>query len=598
MQLKVPLITSVIYYFRVFYQYIGNKLIWLVLMIATSGLTEGIGITLFLPFLTQANLSFTTDDQFSQLYNKVFGFLGIPLSINSVLMVIAMVFTIKFLIQAGQGIFISRIISGQTEKMRQSLISTYQKMDYRYYLDTNTGFLNNLVTLEVQRAMDSFRQYCNVLVSIIFVGIYLVFSFVINWQITLLAALLGSAVLYFLNFFSHFSRRYSIATSQENASLQSRLIQTLHNYKYLKSTNTFSSLKDKLFRHIKILANLQYKLFCIRYFLACLPEFIAIIFMIGLIFFQVSILGKSITSIIVIIILFYRTLGKITYLQTAWQNFCSMAGGIDTVADFYREASFSLEKIGEKKVFSFNKAIEIKGLNFSYDDIPILIDINITIPKNKTIALVGESGSGKSTLVNLIAGLLKPKSGEIFFDSLSYRNINISTIRKKIGYVTQEGVIFDDTIANNINFWSCNTIDSKCMDRIKKAAKMAHCDKFILATSDGYESFVGDKGIKLSGGQRQRLAIARELFKETEILILDEATSALDSESEYYIQQSIKKLKGTKTLIVIAHRLSTVRNCDYIYVLHNGRVIERGTFLDLYNNTGTKFREMCEMQSF
>jgi len=600
MYLKIPFISSIIHYFKTFHHFIGKKLILLVLIMTISGMTEGIGITLFLPFLTEVNLSTRANDQISRFYYKFFEFLGLPLSINSVLFSIILFFTMKFLIQAGQGIFISRIISEQTRKLQENLISILQKMDYRYFLNSNTGFLNNLVVVEVQRSMISFRYYCDVLVNIIFIGIYLFFSFLINWQITTLAAMLGSIIFYLLNFFSRFSRKFSYTTSQKNASLQNELIQAIHNYKYLKSTETFSNLKKRLFKHIKILVNLEYKLLSIRYLLRALPEFIAIFLVIGLILFQISILNKSITSIIIIGILFYRTMNKIAVLQGAWQTFCSFAGGIDTLSNFHKDVSNNLEKTGEKKVTNFNKGIKIKQLNFSYNDKPVLIDIDIFIPKNKIIALVGESGSGKSTLVDIIAGLLKPKSGEIFFDDINYKDIDMSTLREKIGYVTQEGVVFNDTIANNISFCELSTDSNnpEFRERIEYAAKMAYCDKFIMTSSNNYETLVGDRGIKLSGGQRQRLAVARELFKETEILILDEATSALDSESEFYIQESIKKLKGNKTLIIIAHRLSTVKNCDYIYVMHKGRIFEEGNFSELYNKKESKFREMCEMQSF
>jgi len=166
-----------------------------------------------------------------------------------------------------------------------------------------------------------------------------------------------------------------------------------------------------------------------------------------------------------------------------------------------------------------------------------------------------------------------------------------------IGYVTQEPVIFNDTIANNISFWECDSQEDICKRRIKDAVDLSSGERFINETEKGYDTIIGDKGVKLSGGQRQRIAIARELFKEPEIMIFDEATSALDTDSEQLIQQSINSLKGERTVVIIAHRLSTVRNCDYIYVFNEGRIVDEGSFDELYNDKDSIFSKMCQMQN-
>jgi subfamily B ATP-binding cassette protein MsbA len=224
----------------------------------------------------------------------------------------------------------------------------------------------------------------------------------------------------------------------------------------------------------------------------------------------------------------------------------------------------------------------------------VLHDINVRIEKNSTIAIVGESGAGKSTFVDLITGVLKPTTGKILIDGNDYSDIKLSLLRDMIGYVTQEIVVFNDTIANNISLWSLETGKAESIEQV---ARHARCEEFIQETQDQYDTQIGDRGFKLSGGQRQRLAIARELYKKPEILILDEATSALDTKSEVFIQHSIDSLKQNKTIIIIAHRLSTVRNCDYIYVFNKGRIVEHGTCDELYDNEGSRFRNMCNMQS-
>jgi subfamily B ATP-binding cassette protein MsbA len=216
----------------------------------------------------------------------------------------------------------------------------------------------------------------------------------------------------------------------------------------------------------------------------------------------------------------------------------------------------------------------------------------MVIPKNRITAIVGESGSGKSTLVDLITGILNPTSGDICFDDINYRELDLESMRLMIGYVTQENVVFHDSIANNISLWKCQDDDSLCQNKVHNASLAAHCYEFVKEGTSGYQTIIGDRGIKLSGGQRQRLAIAREIFKEPEILILDEATSSLDSESESFIQKSIETMNGSKTIIIIAHRLSTIKNCDYMYILQKGRIVEEGSYDEL-SQRNTKFRKMC-----
>jgi subfamily B ATP-binding cassette protein MsbA len=174
--------------------------------------------------------------------------------------------------------------------------------------------------------------------------------------------------------------------------------------------------------------------------------------------------------------------------------------------------------------------------------------------------------------------------------------LEFSSLRNIIGYVTQEPVIFNDTISNNISFWECDSQEDICRKRIKDAAILANCDRFINESEMGYETIIGDKGVRISGGQRQRIAIAREVFKDPEIMIFDEATSALDTESEMLIQKSINSLKGTCTVVIIAHRLSTIKNCDYIYVLNKGRVVEEGSFTQLCDNRNSSLFKMIQAQ--
>tara|TARA_B110000444_G_scaffold228191_1_gene233818 strand:+ start:1024 stop:2844 length:1821 start_codon:yes stop_codon:yes gene_type:complete len=246
-----------------------------------------------------------------------------------------------------------------------------------------------------------------------------------------------------------------------------------------------------------------------------------------------------------------------------------------------------------KKIKLLNHKIEFKDLSFSYEKQQVLKDINFTIRKGKMIALVGQSGSGKSTLADLLARFYDINQGEILIDGNNIKELYLHDLRALMGIVSQESILFNDTIYNNIRLGSINASKQEVIE----AAKIANAHEFIIATENGYSTNIGDRGNKLSGGQKQRLSIARAILKNPEILILDEATSSLDTESERSVQAALDKLMHSRTTLVIAHRLSTIQNADEILVLDKGSIIERGTHQQLINQNG-HYKKLSNLQSF
>jgi len=248
---------------------------------------------------------------------------------------------------------------------------------------------------------------------------------------------------------------------------------------------------------------------------------------------------------------------------------------------------------GAKVLPNFEKEIRLSSVNFSYPGREVLKNIDIIIPKGKTVALVGPSGGGKSTLMDLIPRFIEPQEGTITLDGHDITQVTMESLRKHIGVVNQESILFNDTIRNNIAFGKPDA----SMEEIVEAAKIANAHDFILQTEKGYDTNIGDRGMKLSGGQKQRLCIARAVLKNPPIMLLDEATSALDTESEKLVQDALNKLMQNRTSLVIAHRLSTIQNADMIIVLEDGKIIEKGTHQDLLVNEGI-YRKLVEMQQF
>ena len=239
----------------------------------------------------------------------------------------------------------------------------------------------------------------------------------------------------------------------------------------------------------------------------------------------------------------------------------------------------------------FRSSIEFKNVSFSYGEEPVVQHINLTIPKGKTVALVGSSGAGKSTLADLLPRFHDVTAGEILIDGKNIKHYTLASVRKQMSIVTQEPILFNDTIAGNIAMAS----PAASTEAIEQAARTANAHEFILRKENGYQTNIGDRGTKLSGGERQRLTIARALLKNPPILILDEATSSLDTESERLVQEAINNMMQQRTSLVIAHRLSTIRHADEIIVLQKGSIVERGRHEELIALNGF-YKKLVDLQ--
>jgi subfamily B ATP-binding cassette protein MsbA len=304
-------------------------------------------------------------------------------------------------------------------------------------------------------------------------------------------------------------------------------------------------------------------------------------------------MGGNMGSIILSLILFYRALTFLMTIQTQWQSFIQNTGAMRSVSEISELMHGDVERKGDKTFKSIDKEIRIVDVDLSYGSNKVLNSVNIAIPRNHTIALVGSSGSGKTTLANIIIGLISPDKGKVLIDQTPLSEYDLSSYRSKIGYISQDSVIFNDNIYNNVTFWAEETPEN--LERFQQIAKLASLEDFVNNLPDKEKTRLGDNGLLISGGQKQRISIAREMFKNVEILILDEATSALDSETEHIIQENIESLHGQYTMIVIAHRLSTIKNVDTIYLLDKGKVSVSGDFETMLEKSD-KFKRMVTLQ--
>jgi len=565
-----------------------------------TALMASFGIVMLLPLLH--SLDDGGDEKASvasALLTNTLAELGVTSSV-AILGVIGTIFLAK-----GAVTFMAESYAGflQAQLMREiktRLFDAYSRMDFRYFARRDTGHFTNVINLQVSNFYLAFRSIMSLFAGAVLSFSYFGFAMLIAWQFGLMALGVGLGLLLLFKRLNLYVRGLSRRTASENGHLTNLLIQTLHAFKYLTATQQTGHLRTGILGSIQRLTDYQVRQEVARAFTSAIQEPLSAVFIIAIVIVQLVVLNESLTPIMVAILLFHRGLNAVLGLQTQWQYALHLIGSVEIVRDEFEAQAEHCESDGEQEIGPLQHAIEFRDVTFAYDPKSgsVLNEITLGIRACTTVALVGESGAGKSTLVDMLVLLLKPDQGTLLIDGVPYNEIRLASWRKQIGYVSQDTVMFDDNLANNICLWMGDvTRDEVLLKRIKDAARRAHIAHFIESLPEGYLTNVGDRGIRLSGGQKQRLFIARELFKQPRLLILDEATSALDSESEHYIQQSIDALRGQMAVVIIAHRLATIRNVDHVFVFDTGRLIEQGSYEELRACKGSRLAAMVELQS-
>lgn len=378
--------------------------------------------------------------------------------------------------------------------------------------------------------------------------------------------------------------------------LLSTLEETLTGLRVIKAFNAEHLLRGKFIKTNNELFRIRRKMQLRRDLASPLSEFLGVLVLIGILWIGGKLVlsnsvGLDAEGFIMYIVLFTQIINPAKSLSTSFYNMQKGSAAIARIEEILQAPVKVEENENGKQITSFNHSIEFKNVSFLYDDKVILKNINLTIEKGKTIALVGSSGAGKSTLADLIPRFHDVCGGELLIDGINIKDYSLHSVRKLMGIVTQEPILFNDTIANNISLG----MQQATKEQIIGAAKIANADNYISQKEEGYDTNIGDRGNKLSGGERQRLTIARAVLKNPPILILDEATSSLDTESERLVQDAINNMMQNRTSIVIAHRLSTIRHADEIIVLQQGEIIERGHHDDLME-LGGMYKRLVEMQ--
>lgn len=389
-------------------------------------------------------------------------------------------------------------------------------------------------------------------------------------------------------------RKQSNESQEKQGELLSVLDETLGGLRVIKAFNAEKTVFNRFIGLNKILNNIRVKMAFRRDLASPLSEVMGVLVLCTILWFGGKLaLGDGLNSdtFITYIVFFTQIINPAKALSTAFYNAQRGSAAIQRIEEVLNAPVTVEESPNPKTLSTFSNKIEFRNVSFFYEDVTILDNINLTIEKGKTVALVGSSGAGKSTLADLIPRFHDVSKGELLIDGINIKEYSLGSLRHHMGIVTQEPVLFNDTVATNIALGDSNANIAE----IEDAAKIANAHEFIMHKEEGYQTNIGDRGNKLSGGERQRLTIARAVLKNPPILILDEATSSLDTESERLVQDAISKMMQNRTSIVIAHRLSTIRHADEIIVLQKGKIIERGTHSELIE-LNSFYKKLVEMQ--
>lgn len=597
----MKLFESIAYYLGVYKSFLGKRLYIIFALTGAAALTEAFGITLLLPLLETADAE-SAGSQTGAVTRFIYDFLDFfgAESVVGILLFIGAVFVGKGVLKFSEGVYASYLRAKLMMEIKGSMFNAYRKMGYAYYSRNNTGHFINVINGQVTNFIRSFETFSRCLSMVIISGSYFFFAFLLAWHFSLMAVGAGIILLFLFRSLNSYVQSLSRKSAREESTLNKFLVQTIQSFKYLASTNQMQHLKGGVMQSIRKLSGYMFRQGVASAFTVSIREPASVIFILFVAIIQVAVFNSMIAPIMVVILLFHRAMQHLISIQDDWQRTMERIGSLEMVVEEFEQLEEHKEHDGSRALEPLSRGIRLENVHFRYEenDEDVLKSVDIDIPVNKMIAFVGESGAGKSTLVDMLTLLLRPRKGRVLIDGVDGNEVELASWRSQIGYVSQETVVFDDTIANNICLWTGDyERDEDVKRRVHEAARRAYASDFIEEMPESYQTVVGDRGVRLSGGQRQRLFIARELYKNPNLLILDEATSALDTESERYIQKSIDSLKGSMTVVIIAHRLSTIKNCDTIYVLDKGRILETGSFDELTLNTRSRFSRMVEIQS-
>ena len=520
---------------------------------------------------------------------------------NATLLILGIFLSVMTMLKTGAYFLSSAtIIPIRTGVVRDIRVQLYKKilsLPLGFFSEERKGDIIARMSGDVQEIENSIMSSLDMLFkNPILIIAYFSTLMMISWKLTLFTLCVLPLMGWFMGFVGKQLKRKSLVAQNQWSDLMSQVEETLGGLRIIKAFNAEGKMDNRFMQSNNLYRNTINRVNVRQQLAHPMSEFLGTILIVIVLWFGGTLILNNDSSIdapsfIYYLVILYSLINPLKEFSKASYNIPKGLASMERVDKILMAENKLVEPTQPKEIKELSQCIEYKNVSFKYDTKWVLKDVNLTIEKGKTIALVGQSGSGKSTLVDLLPRFYDVQQGEVLIDGINVKDTTLHGLRSIMGNVNQEAILFNDTFYNNITFG----VKDATMEQVIEAAKIANAHDFIMASEQGYDTMIGDRGGKLSGGQRQRISIARAILKNPPILILDEATSALDTESERLVQEALERLMKSRTTIAIAHRLSTIRNADEICVLHEGQIVERGTHEQLLALDGY-YKKLCDMQ--
>lgn len=551
-----------------------------------ASLAEGIGIGLFIPFLENLDQS----NSFEASGSWLVGYLG--RLFNSVpsqyrLLVISISIFSSIVLKASLSyanlVLFHWLDARIIHQMRSGIVTRLFNVNYRFMESTDTGHILNTLSNETWRSSEALSELVKFIANASTVVIYTLLLLLISWKLTLLVIVVMMVISVFSRWITRNAQQLGEEATQTSAEVTAREIECVEGMKVIRAYGRESYEQQRFDDASERASKSIMRVAITRESVTPVYEILAAAFLVSLLYSALE-NAESLTALLVFIFILYRLQPLVKGLDESRTHMLSLAGAVTAVTSLINQADAHPVIPGQIPFHHLKREIRFAHVDFRYNpgEPLVLENISIRLPVNKTTALVGHSGSGKSTLIHLILRLYEAEAGEIRVDDRPLAELELASWRSRIAMVSQEVYIFNTSVRDNIVYGRPQASEEEMI----AATRQAEADAFIRALPEGYDTRLGERGVRLSGGQQQRIALARAIIRDPDILILDEATNALDSISENLIQIALKRLQQNRTMIVIAHRLSTVEHADNIIVLEQGKVVEQGVFGELLEQNG------------